>query len=183
MLFYPILLRWVKTSIEKQVSLISMSIHSTYIDIPTYIHKIAAADTVDTANSMRIFRLVHNHIHTFKWCMWETRSVPIIWFSTFVRKGIKKQRKLNLHPRTITCTYPPPTYNRHPLIHTYMPTYIHTYIHNHTWRYYPLLVDILPLPSFDRHPLLLTTFRHQPRITREYISIFIYYLFLEECMC
>ena len=114
------------------------------------------------------------HIHTLKWCMCETRSVLIIWYSTIVRKGIKKQRKLNFHPRTITCTYPPPTFNRHPLIHIYMPTYIH----NHTWRYSSLLVDILPLPSFDRHPLLLTIFRHQPRTTKEYISIFTYYLFL-----
>ena len=126
MLFYPILLRWVKTPIEKQVSLISMSIDRTYIDIPTNIHKIAAADTVDTANSTRISQRVHDHIHIFKWCMCETRSVLIIWYSTFVRKGIKKQMKLNFHPRTITCTYPPPTYNRHPLIHTYIHTYIHT---------------------------------------------------------
>ena len=78
MLSYPILLRWVKTPIEKQVPLVSMSIHSTYMHIPIYIP-------------------------------------------------------------SITCTYLPPTYNRHPLIHTYMPTYIH----NHNWQYSPLLVDIL----------------------------------------
>ncbi len=148
----------------------------TCIHTPTYIHEIAAADTVDTANSTRISQRVHDHIQIFKWCMCETRSFLIIWYSTFVRKGIKKQMKLNFHPRTITCTYPPPTYNRHPhiytYIHAYIHTYIHTYIHNHTWRYSPLQVDILPLPSFDRHPLFLTIFRHQPRITKEYISIF-----------
>ena len=151
-----------------------MSIHSTYIHTPTYIHEMTAADTVDTANWTRISQRVHDQIQIFKWCMCEARSVLIIQYSTIVRKGIKKQRKLNFHPRTITCTYPPPTFNRHPLIHIYMPTYIH----NHTWRYSSLLVDILPLPSFDRHPLLLTTFRHQPRITREYTSIiYIIYTF------
>ncbi len=107
MLSYPILLRWVNTPIEQQVSLVvSMPIHSTYIHTPTYIHEMAAADTVDTANLTRISQRVHDHIHIFKWCMWETRSVLIIWYSTFVRMGIKKQMKLNFHPRTITWTIP-----------------------------------------------------------------------------
>ena len=92
MLSYPILLRWVKTPIEKKVPLVSMSIHSTYMHTPTYIHEIVAADTVDTANLTRISQRVHDQIHIFKWCMGETRSVLIIWYSTFVRKGIKKQR-------------------------------------------------------------------------------------------
>ena len=70
MLSYPILLRWVNTPIEQQVSLVvSMPIHSTYIHTPTYIHEMAAADTVDTANLTRISQRVHDHIHIFKWCM------------------------------------------------------------------------------------------------------------------
>ena len=124
---------------------------------PTYIHEMAAADTVDTANLTRISQRVHDQIQIFKWCMCETRSVLIIWYSTFVRKGIKKQMKLNFHPRTITWTILS-NYLQQASTHTYMPTYIHIYIHNHTWRYSSLLVDIVPLPSFDRHPLLLTIF-------------------------
>ena len=64
MLSRLILLRWVKTPIEKQVSLVSMSIHRTYMHTPIYMHEItAAAKAVDTAKSTRISQRVHDHIH------------------------------------------------------------------------------------------------------------------------